>query len=566
MVDPTPVELGLPQSPIAVPPWKAEEEIGYVLATGSAAVRIGDRKDSILALVPVIHRKGLRLGDPLLIFDYMEGELFGAIVTEIAHPDITKDRLETSLFEAFIPTQELLEAGRMEFLEQPSIISLCLFCTINQDGEKGPVDYAPHPRASVFRPDSNLVRKMYGLPDLEEGIVYGAVMLGRDPHISSDDGKFLPYVMRETLLWEHEVILGTTGKGKTVRNKNDVGQFSRSLAGAVIILDKHGEYTKLAHDPVLPTDEYEKKLLRDLGLNPTGLDDVKIWRWTPEMPEEQNPADNYFTISFDQIKATDMQLYLPNLSPQGYVVLPSLVEAFKKTNLVRSKRACLTLRNFLAWLEHTTLPPSLVDTRTLNAISRRLHLTLESKLFDGPDLPPVKVEDLLVPQRVSVFPMDHIKDENALSILALHIINEVATYKLTARKNPLPTMVLADEAHNFFPSRVEKDRREYISRLIKRAKKICKEGRKFKLRLQFATQRPEDIDPGVLSIVNTMTFFGMTPQQVSSLKKVIELPIAGMRLVNLPKRQTIIYSKDNTDQPLSVFVPWPIVTHKVATS
>ncbi|MFX1514276.1 MAG: ATP-binding protein [Promethearchaeota archaeon] len=563
MVDTNPSGIDLTHSPISVPPWKAEEEIGYVLAAGSEAVRIGDKNDNILALVPVLYRKGLRLGDPLLIFDYMEGELFGAIVTEIAHPDITKDRLETSLFEAFIPTQELLDAGRMEFLEQPSIISLNLFCTINRDGEKGPVDYAPHPRASVFRPNSDLVRKMYGLPDLDDGIVYGTVMLGRDPHISSDTGKFLPYVMREAILWEHEVILGTTGKGKTVRNKNDIGQFSRSLGGAVIILDKHGEYTGLAYDPVLPTDEYEKKLLRDLALNPTGLDDVQIWRWTPELPEAPEPKINYFTISFDHIKATDMQLYLPNLSPQGYVVLPALVEAFKKTNLVRSKRACLTLRNFLAWLEHTTLPPSLVDTRTLNAISRRLHLTLESRLFDGQDLPPVKIEDLLVPGRVSVFPMDHVKDENALSILALHIINEVATFKLTARQNQLPTMILADEAHNFFPSRVEKDRKEYISRLTKRAKKICKEGRKFKLRLQFATQRPEDIDPGVLSIVNTMTFFGMTPQQVSSLKKIIELPVAGMRLVNLPKRQAIIYSKDNTDQPLSVYVPWPILTHKV---
>ena len=141
-------------------------------------------------------------------------------------------------------------------------------------------------------------------------------------------------------------------------------------------------------------------------------------------------------------------------------------------------RACPTLRNFASWLAHTTLPPSLVDNRTLNAISRRLQLTLEAKLFDGQDLTPIKVTDLLIPGRVSVFPMDHIKDEKILSMLALHIINEIASYKLTARENCLPTMILVDEAHNFFPSRVERERKEYIGRLIKRAKTICKEGRK----------------------------------------------------------------------------------------
>ena len=45
MVERTPPEdVGLLQVSLNSPPWTAEEEIGYVLAAGTDAVRIGDKQ------------------------------------------------------------------------------------------------------------------------------------------------------------------------------------------------------------------------------------------------------------------------------------------------------------------------------------------------------------------------------------------------------------------------------------------------------------------------------------------------------------------------------------------
>ncbi|MFX0090844.1 MAG: ATP-binding protein [Candidatus Hodarchaeota archaeon] len=552
------------------PPWNSKDEIGYVLASGSEAVRIGDSNNKVLAMIPVKYRKGIRLGDPLVIFDYLEGELFGAVVTEIANPDLTRDRLEASLFERFIPTQDLLMAGRLEFLEQPSIIELSLFCSIDKEGNKGPVDYTPHPRASLFKPDVTLIQKMFGLPRPEEGVSYGTLLLGRKPYISQDiEGNFryLPYIMKEHLLYEHELVCGTTGKGKTVRNKNDVKQWVDRLNGAVIILDKHGEYESLTLDPIHPLDPEEQKIIDDSEMKIGRIEDVKVVCWTESKPKVSKPHTNYFTISFADVDPADLHLYLPDLSPQGYIVLPKLVQTFKSSSLIKNGHACPTLANFASWLRNAQIPNTLADERTIGAIARRLSLTLEQKIFDGLDLEDVKVEDFLVPGRVSVIPLYHIKDDDVLSIIAFHIINAIARYKLSSKNvSKLSVSILVDEAHNFFPRMVSSSRRGYVKRLVRRARIICKEGRKFKLRLQFTTQRPEEIDPGVLSIVNTITFFGMTPQQVTTLKRYIELPVAARQLINLPKRHTLIYSKDNTDQPLSVLVPWPTIRHPVRLS
>ncbi|MFX1253342.1 MAG: ATP-binding protein [Promethearchaeota archaeon] len=552
------------------PPWSSQDEIGFVLASGSEAVRIGDTNNKILAMIPVKYRKGIRLGDPLVIFDYLEGELFGSVVSEIANPDLTRDRLEASLFERFVPTQELLMAGRLEFLEQPSIVELTLFCSIDREGNKGPVDYTPHPRASVFKPDVSLIQKMFGLPRPGEGISYGVLLLGRKPYMSENlEGhlRYLPYIMKEHLLYEHELVCGTTGKGKTVRNKNDIKQWIDCLNGAVIILDKHGEYESLTLDPILPPNPEEQKLITDSEMKIGRLKDVQMVCWSERRPEKPVSNFKYFTISFEDLEPSDLYLYLPDLSPQGYVVLPKLVQTFKSSTLVKSGHAYPTLANFASWLRNAQIPSTLADERTIGAISRRISLALEQKIFDGRDLDDVNVEDFLVPGRVSVIPLYHIKDDDVLSIIAFHIINKIARYKLSSKNDSaLPVSILVDEAHNFFPRMVDSRRRGYVKRLVRRARIICKEGRKFKLRLQFTTQRPEEIDPGVLSIVNTITFFGMTPQQVTTLKRYIELPVPARQLINLPKRHTLIYSKDNTDQPLSVLVPWPTMRHPVRVS
>ncbi len=544
-----------------LPPWNSSQEIGYVVATAKEGVKIGEGSDSIICLVPAKYRKGLKIGTPLIIWDYLEGEMFGSIVSEISCPDITRDQLEIFLYEKFTPTQELIASNKMDFLEQAILIKAKLFCTINQFGEKGPVDYSPHPRSSVFYPPIVLVKKIFGLPSLEEGIAYGVLMLGRKPFFDKETGSFVPYVMRSHLLFTHEMVIGTTGKGKTAKCKNDVKQFADKIAGSVIILDKHGEYEKgLLEEPIFPKSDFEKKIWKDCGMIPGTVEDLKILRHETELPEDPDPQITYFTINFSDIKPHQLQYYLPNLSPQGYVVLPNLVKMFRTSRLKQ------TLATFYHWLKKTKIPENLADQRTISAILRRLVLTIEQKLFDGKNLSSIGPKDLLKPKRVTVLPLHHILDMDLLSSIAFYIIDMVSRWKLKPQNIEPPTIILIDEAHNYFPKFTSEERKDYVNRLVSRARIICREGRKFKLRLQFATQRPEELDPGVLGIVNTITFFGCTPQQVTSLKKVIELPFPPSQLVNLPMRNALIYARDNTEQPCKIFIPWPIVNHPTRSS
>ena len=365
--------------------------------------------------------------------------------------------------------------------------------------------------------------------------------------------------MREHLLYEHEFSVGTTGKGKTVRNKNDVKQWIDKLRGAVVILDKHGEYVDLGKSPVNPPDLKEQTIWEDCSFQTAGLKDLKIFKWAPRLPEEPNKKVEYFTVRLGELESSDLCYYLPELTPQGYTVLPRLVNFFK-----RESGLLPTLANFERWLRRVDLQESVADQRTVSAVLRRLAMTLESRIFDGLDLEDISIQKLVFPGRVSVIPLNHILDEDVVTMIAFHVLNKLARHKLSGQdKAKIPVMILVDEAHNYFPRFVDLERRAFIKRLVRRAKTICKEGRKFQLRLQFTTQRPEEIDIGVLSIVNTITFFGCTPQQVSSLKKAIELPISPNQLINLPKRTSIIYSKDNTDAPVTVLVPWPTLRHPV---
>ncbi|MHA2060500.1 MAG: hypothetical protein ACW976_06960, partial [Candidatus Ranarchaeia archaeon] len=111
-----------------LPLWGAEKEIGYVIAAGAhEAVKIGADADLVTTLIPSKFKKGLRLGDPLIVYDYVEGECFGGLITEIACPNMMMEHLETYLFEKFVPTQTLIDNNRLDFLEQGVLVSIQLF-------------------------------------------------------------------------------------------------------------------------------------------------------------------------------------------------------------------------------------------------------------------------------------------------------------------------------------------------------------------------------------------------------------------------------------------------------
>jgi len=549
-------------------PWLGDlVEVGFVTVPKELSIMAGKASKDTLWIRPQYKWVSkLRLGFPLIIYDFLRGEYVAGIIKAFGYDLDDPFFFERKSTEIDVPlTSELIKYNDLSFLESLPVLGLEPICTIkNINGAlvRGSVNFAPHVRAPAYIPPEELFGLIFGLPN--EGIPYGVIVVADDPIRSPKDNKFYIYRMRQELLFEHELVCGSTGKGKTVKCKNDIYHFIYSVGGTAIVFDLHGEYHLIAEEPNYEDlSDVEKKIWLDMDVKPGKIDDILELVWVPSYEAENIEKDKkftrYFTINFERVPANSLQYYLPALSPQGYVVLPRLVREF------RDGRYGKTLEDFYHWLMTAKLPTSMVSNMTREAIIRRLAPIIEEGIFDAPNLSDIDIKELLKPNRAIVVRLDHIKSTMARRVVAFHIINLVANAKLKDREGKYPpTMILVDEAHNFFPRvTYDDDEKDYVNRTIHWVDRICKEGRKFMLRIEFSTQSPEDLHPNVIKTVNTITFFGMTPVQVNTLERVMDLAVEKNELINLPMRRAIIFSRGNSDIPVKIMIPWPLLKHKI---
>lgn len=91
------------------------------------------------------------------------------------------------------------------------------------------------------------------------------------------------------------------------------------------------------------------------------------------------------------------------------------------------------------------------------------------------------------------------------------LVNAIGRYLLklarSSRFKDLPLCVVLDEAHHFIGRSIEDDYNRYP---LDQFELIAKEGRKFSLTLCLATQRPRDLQEGILSQVGTLVVHRLT--------------------------------------------------------
>lgn len=560
-------------------PWLDDcVEIGYLVVPKKLSVKVGSENATRLLWVRPFSEWAtrIRIGFPLLVYDHLRNEYIAGVITMMGydvawHELIDRDSPETR----DILTSQMIVEGDVEFLDLVPLIGMESICSLrNVDGRimRGDVNFAPHIRAPAYLPSQRIVNIMYGIPD--EGPAYGAIMFGDDIIYDPKTGEVIAYRMRPELLFEHELIIGTTGKGKTAKCKNDVYNFINTFNGSVVIIDTHNEYSMIAEDPVKDNDpmkpsQLDIKIWRDLKLSPQKVDDVVVW--IPKQSSLENNIEEstlsdivkvrFFTIRFAEIPESMLQYYLPALSPQGYYVLPKLVKQFRSMH--SSERQ--TLERFYWWLENGKFPKELVSDATREAILRRLAAILGEEIFDVEGVSDISVEEILKPRRVNIIRVDTLKSAVAKKIITMHIISKIAQTKLSDYNNETPsTMLLIDEAHNYFPRFVyDYNEKEWVLRTVSWVERIAREGRKFRLRIEFSTQSPEDLNPRILKTVNTYTLFGLTPLQIKTLKRFMELPVDPTTLINLPARRAVIFARSNASIPIKIFVPWALLRHKM---
>ncbi len=558
-------------------PWlEGCVEVGYLVIPKKLSVHVGNAHTSKLLWIRLFSQwaSKIRLGFPLLIFDYIHGEYVAGIVRMMGYDVAWHELVDRDVAEIRnVLTSELIEAGDTEFLELVPLVGIDPICTIKKFGDgqliKGDVNFAPHIRAPAYIPSQRIANFIYGLPN--KGAVYGVLMFGDEVLQDPQTGRFIPYRMRYESLFEHELVTGTTGKGKTAKCKNDIYNFVEFVNGAVIVIDTHNEYSMISEPPIRDIDpvkpsEFDIKLWDDIGVKPTQIRDLVVWIPTTKYYQKQDleEADSgtrFFTIKFKNISSSFLQYYLPALSPQGYYVLPKLVRRFRSVYKGKNN----TLEKFYRWLENANLSKEMVSEATREAILRRIASILEEGIFDVENVVDIDIAQMLVPKRVNIIRVNSVPSIIARRIIVMHIISKLARAKLTDYNETYPpTMLLIDEAHNYFPRFIyDINEKEWVLRTVSWVERIAREGRKFRLRIEFSTQSPEDLNPRILKTVNTYTLFGLTPLQIKTLKKFMELPIDKTTLMNLPTRHAIVYSRTNTNMPMKILIPWTLLRHKI---
>ena len=558
-----------------VKPWlDGCVEAGYLVIPKRLSVHVGDAQIPRLLWVRLFSEwaSKIRLGYPLLVFDFIHGEYIAGIIKMMGYDVAWHELVDRDASEVRgVLTSELIKSGDTEFLELVPLVGIDPICSLKNMGDgtvvRGDVNFAPHIRAPAYIPSEGIMNVIYGLPD--DGIVYGAIMFGDEIIIDPKTCKCIPYRMRYESLFEHELVTGTTGKGKTAKCKNDIYHFVKNIGGAVIVIDTHNEYSVISEDPIKEDDpvkpnDLDYKIWSDLDVFPSKIDDVVVWKPVScGIRDEawEDSRDRLFTIRFNGIKAGYLQYYLPALSPQGYYVLPKLVRRFR--SVYRGEND--TLEKFYRWLENANFSKDFISEATREALLRRIAAVLEEGIFDVEGFEDIDIKQMLSPRRVNIIRLDTAKSMIARRIVVMHIIGRIAREKLTdyGERYP-PTMLLIDEAHNYFPRFVyDTNEREWVMRTVSWVERIAREGRKFKLRIQFSTQSPEDLNPRILKTVNTYTLFGLTPLQVKTIKKFMELPVNKTTLMNLPTRCAVVYSRTNTSIPMKIRIPWTLLRHKI---
>jgi len=317
------------------------DPLGHV--TASDGLSVGRGGHNVQVYVDTDTRDDLRVGDYLQILypDSMgeeNAELFGRI-SQLSYEqraeyddksDVRRGILGETIDERqYSEISDLSPIGIIEG-EDPDAY------------ERVPVDRVPKPFTRVYRPDDEALLQT-GLNLAEQGPFVGYLAASGKP-VPRDDPLHVRFADgtgdREPAIWQHTLIAGATGAGKTFVTKNILRQYAsdvtyttavqteegeseeRDLPLGIVIIDPENEYSGLAGDPADVADETLRDL-EDEGIEVGGIDTGRcsshdIRTYVPMVDGATPPAldDHYeFGIPFEIVQY-NTNLVLSNAIPR----------------------------------------------------------------------------------------------------------------------------------------------------------------------------------------------------------------------------------------------------------
>ncbi len=374
----------------------------------------------------------------------------------------------------------LVEESSYEALEK--IISTRIdrpkiFATVETLGylDNGTVKFPrnpPLPGEKVYRAPKDLLERFYRVDRMPLHI--GSLLTRDDIEIYLDPRGFL----------RHLAILAQTGAGKSYTAGVLIEELYRRGASMVII-DAHADYVRMM------TDENGNVII-------------------PRFTVFRNPLS---TGRYSDVEAEDLTLSLGELDADDVAEIFGIgANASRQRGLLRvaldeikaGKGGIVSFDDLYekikGWAEGEKLPSKYKDEDAVNVL-RKLDIARRkglSKLFTGASTP---LDKIVKKMYVSIIDLSGLKNE-IQDIITRAILSRIYD-KNTTSEDIEPVFLVIEEAHNFVPNGKKTKSSEII-------KKIAAEGRKFGVFLIIITQRPQKIDPDVLSQANSYIILKLT--------------------------------------------------------
>ncbi len=295
------------------------------------------------------------------------------------------------------------------------------------------------------------------------GLEKGGLNIGKVEHHNLDAEISLTSMLRK-----HLAILSISGGGKSYltsvlleelldRKKNE-GRIG------VIVFDIHGEYTGFADGL------YQEKV----GI----IDASRI-----KIPIPKLRISDFFSMMPSLTEAQERELYR--------IMKPLWDDHWKNANTFDLKEI----------IEAVEASEETQDA-TKNALIGKLRKLKNMRLF-GPHAEP-PIDKLISPGIATIIDLSKIESHMAKQIIVYYLSKEL--FALRKKGKVPPYLEVVEEAHNFIPEGVSRDRA--IARGI--LETVAREGRKFYASLCLISQRPKRLDNTILSQCNSQIILRIT--------------------------------------------------------
>jgi DNA helicase HerA-like ATPase len=354
----------------------------------------------------------------------------------------------------------------------------------------------------------------------------------------------------------HCLIVGTTGAGKTSLVKNMLSQFSRDQESKTFVIDATGDYYHVILPPLIRQEDFERLGISVSGLNldliyplsrrwikkymegKESMDVEEITRkyyelylrpiveWLSEKGKKINVALSGNKIAFGSEKWTSVMTFrpfwfsfreskriLPRLNPYFTEQASHFLRVFLRD---RELSASPTLSSFYKELlnrQQEIYNRYSIHKSTWENVVRGLNLLMETGLFDVSAPREDLGETLKSKGRIAVLDLYNSELEDfSQKIFTYYVLERL----FSAREAEMKTgslksryLVVIDEAHRFFPSRINGEDEVYVRKVSGKIATMMRLGRRRKMGFLFVTHDLSDLSEIVQQLANTRVLFRM---------------------------------------------------------